>query len=172
MARWFVFLAGAALVACANKAGPAVSAAQVTSGAMPTGVYAPAGERVTIRLDRQLDTGTSSAGESFVAHLVDPLRAADGRVLATPGASLEGHIESIDLGAAAARMRLAFDRIETVRGVRPLAVRIVSATYRSVPGELRRTPTGTQVQVPARVVMPAGATITLELVRPIVVGAQ
>jgi len=160
------------LLACARKPAPTVGVGHVTSGPPPLGVYVSAGQRATLRLDDALDSGTASAGKPFLAHVVDPLRDSDGRVIAAAGASVLGHVAEIDFGVAGAHMSLAFDRIETVQGVVPLAARIIAAERRTIPGEIRRAPSGATLEVPARVIMPAGARVTIALVRPIVLGAR
>jgi hypothetical protein len=135
-------------------------------------VYVPAETRAVVRLEGQLDTSTSSAGDPFVARLVEPLRAVDGHVLAPAGARVDGHVAAIVLGGPRTELRLAFDRIETVHGVVPLAARVVSAQYNAVPGGGRREPTGAFVRRAERVVVPAGSTIVLALARPLVLGAR
>jgi hypothetical protein len=82
-------------------------------------VVIPAGTRITARLDESLRFSSSYPGQRFTAAVVTPVRAGR-RCEAIPrGALIEGSIAAVSLGATPT-LRLAFDRVDTVFGARPV----------------------------------------------------
>src|SRR5262245_39694984 len=73
----------------------------------------PAGTRVDARLEAAIQTATSNAGDTVVATVAEPLRAA-GKIIVPQGSRLHGRVETIQPASRAneGRVRLAFREIE------------------------------------------------------------
>ena len=94
--------------------------------APPHGIAA--GTVFDVAMNQALDTRTTPSGTSFGVHLVQPLIAADGSLLAPAGAAIGGVVESTG-PAEAPRLTLHFLDIETPHGLLPLHVLVRSADY-------------------------------------------
>jgi hypothetical protein len=100
------------------------------------GRFVPAGQRLTVRLDRPLDTAASRRGERFDATVQQPLFDSSGAVLVPAGAKLHGHLHSV-AGTTGERLRLRFEGIDTVLGFAPVSARIDHAAYETYAGAPR-----------------------------------
>jgi uncharacterized caspase-like protein len=74
--------------------------------------HVPAGTRVEARLESVIQTATSNTGDSVVAVLAEPVRAA-GKIVVPQGSRLNGRVETIQAATRAneGRVRLAFREI-------------------------------------------------------------
>jgi hypothetical protein len=71
-----------------------------------------------VRLLERLSTKSSHTGQSFEAATVASVQAADGARVAPAGATVRGHLVSVN--PVTSTMRIKFDSIETERGVETL----------------------------------------------------
>ncbi len=151
----------------------------------------PSGVTFHARLDLPLSSERARRGQTITAHLVEPLLATDGRVVAPPGTRLVGHVIAVD-HVGLNRVVLQFDGIVLDRRVHPVraqVMRIESARVaaaeaggaEAISAEVYpRTPEGGSALPfgggpPARsipVELPAGADLQLYLVRPFMLQPQ
>jgi len=113
-------MASAAVVAQQNV--PPDAAPYASAGAVP------AGARLLIEIENNLDTKTARAGDPFSARTLDPLVTSDGRTLPS-GAVIRGHIDKCESAhqVGRARLWLAFDSISTPRGRAPIVAELIDA---------------------------------------------
>jgi hypothetical protein len=80
-----------------------------------------AGTRFLAILEDTLTTQTAKAGDRFRAHTLEPLRTADGSILAS-GLEIRGHVDKVESAhqVGRARMWLTFDDIKTRAGWVPV----------------------------------------------------
>lgn len=100
------------------------------------GPFVPAGTAFSIRLDQSLDTLGSGSGQRFTGVVSRSLADRSGNVIVPAGAHVNGHVQSVIGTTGVPRLRLHFEGIETVAGVKPIAVRVSSAdlvTYAGPP---------------------------------------
>jgi hypothetical protein len=126
-------LAGTALTmsaGCGSSSGSDVEDASTTE-APETGTYAeelaaaeavelPAGTTFVVALETPLGTGGSRSGDSFLAHLDEPILHG-GEVVVPEGATVQGTVSEVARGEETS-MVLAFTDIETPDGMKPLDV--------------------------------------------------
>lgn len=152
---------------------------------MARGAFAPAGQRVAVRLDQTVDTLLSQRRETFTARLQTPILDQNGAVFAPAGAVVYGHVASLG-SRMRPRVRLTFDAVATAHGTRPLAAALRDAQYQRYPGPVEFVPgpidyygyygawgggpayVGWEPYQPIEVRLPANAELHLQLTRPIV----
>jgi hypothetical protein len=112
--------------ACAARSG-LTGGTQVVKTQRIDGPYVLAGTEFDVEFEQPLAADTAQAGDAFVARVVTPLKAPNGRDVVVPaGARLKGTvIESIAVGGSA--LALSFDSLETVRGPGVLHAKVQSA---------------------------------------------
>jgi hypothetical protein len=166
------------------------------AAAPPGSPSVPSGARFSIRMSQPLDSAYARPNDPFTAVLIDPLRNDDGVTIANAGAVVRGVVAESRSGAGP-NLTLQLDSIETVYGPAPLAATVVDAgtvAYAAPQGLARDAwagrplPPGTTTLSPTapptawaegwprqtatrEVRIPAGATLELVLVRPIVLPA-
>jgi hypothetical protein len=134
-----------------------------------------------------LSTATTQVGDHFTATAVTPLRALDGRLIVSIGATLNGTVAQVEHEPPA--LLLSLDSVATSTGQAPIAARVVRTqgeTYALgpppfAPGHVpsSKPMIGAAPELPlggapaqgeyliAELALPAGATLTLELTRPL-----
>jgi hypothetical protein len=98
----------------------------------------PSGTHVEARLESSVNTADSNGGDSIVAVVAQPIRAA-GKVVVPEGARLNGRIETIDAATvnSEGRVRLAFREIEFPDG-RRVSTWITNSFSATPPKQTRR----------------------------------
>jgi hypothetical protein len=91
------------------------------SGSAPAPNEVSPGTRFLIRLDSELGSKDSKAGNAFTAHTIESVASADGTTLPA-GAEVRGHVDKVEAAGKTgrARMWLTFDDIRTPDGWMPL----------------------------------------------------
>jgi hypothetical protein len=165
------------------------------------GPYVPAGTRFDAQLEQSLDTSTSQQGERFTAVVQQALTDQQGNVVVPAGAHIHGSVHSVIGTNSVPRLRLRFEGIDAAGGFVPLQARVVASGYQTYPGRPQWGgpnygytvwdgptvwPYGGgpgyysygvngyyDVYIPREVRLPEGATLHLQLVRPLLgPGAQ
>jgi hypothetical protein len=127
--RMFVILAVSSTAITPHLEGALVQAREHSasqSHAQSNGNASADGERFLAALDDTLSTKTDKSGKQFTVTTLEPLEAADGRVIPT-GAEIRGHVDKVEAAhqTGRARLWLTFDDIKTPNGWMPI-VAIVS----------------------------------------------
>lgn len=107
-----------AVVLGTNGCGSKQATAEVSpqASAMQKGAYVPVGTEVSARMQTGISTDTSSAGQTFSAVVLRPLRMVNGSIIVPVGATITGHVVDLDRSAVTPALRLGFDQIATASG--------------------------------------------------------
>ena len=123
----------------------------------PGSLIVPAGTEVQARLENDLSTERSRAGDQFTATITTPVNAGNGRVAIPAGARIRGEVSSVEAGKTLpsirgkARLNLKFNEILLPNGTAvPMTATLVSVTQgrqasAGEEGEVRDRTTGGEV---------------------------
>ncbi|CAN5669498.1 hypothetical protein BH23GEM3_BH23GEM3_15360 [soil metagenome] len=105
------------------------------SGPRTVSLPVPAGTTMAVRMNQELSTRNSSAGQSFTATLADPVIAADGTTLIPAGATVRGRVTGSTASERAgqtATMTLAFESVAFNGRNYPISSTVVDVPVRTV----------------------------------------
>ncbi len=123
-----VVTAGLVVLGCAGERARVPSSATTPVPSVPSGAAVPrveTGTVLVVTMDRGIDTSSAVPGQTFRATVRDPVYTG-GEAVIERGAMAEGHVVAVEQGAQP-RVWVAFDRVESIRGVVPLDARVVEA---------------------------------------------
>lgn len=143
-ARAFALITTTTLLGAAAGCNPPVATVGSASIHQPSasrihGAYAPAGQRVTVRLVDPIDTLRTATQAPFRAYLETPVMGNDGQVFAPAGAIVRGRVVSLG-HYQTPHVRLEFDRIETAFGAARLRASLRDAQFRQYAGPVMYIP--------------------------------